>query len=157
MRSCLLQERIDFLESAEGFRREKANPAYSSMALMRSGYVHPKNCRGDRFVCLLGGYASYADGVGAYNLKERIEDREISLWTQQNLLLAMHLERSICNSRLPPDCHPDEGDYFRANDSRHRPTAADGREAGAIAIAASESTGGSSATGPSTPHQSIGE
>ncbi|CAI9086392.1 hypothetical protein A7K73_04870 [Candidatus Methylacidiphilum fumarolicum] len=44
---------------------------------------------GDKFVCRHCGYVSDADRVGAYNLKKRVKDPEISLWTPRDRVKAI--------------------------------------------------------------------
>ncbi|TFE70168.1 hypothetical protein A7K73_04640 [Candidatus Methylacidiphilum fumarolicum] len=77
--------------------------------------------------------------------KKRIGDPKISLRPPQNRLHAILLERFSRRNGKPPDWKPNEGeDYSKADHSRQGLTAADGREAGAIAIAICGSGAGSS-------------
>jgi IS605 OrfB family transposase len=79
----ILKERVEFKASAEGFRREQVNPAYSSQTCPKPecGCVHADNRRGDRFQCLHCGHIDDADRVAAANLKARLFDPEIHLDT----------------------------------------------------------------------------
>ena len=94
----ILNERIDFKASAEGFRREQVNPAYSSQTCPACGFVHTNNRQGDTFQCTHCGHADHADRVAAANLKARLGDPQITLWTPKEKVKAILLFRF--NARL---------------------------------------------------------
>ncbi len=97
MRS-ILKERVDFKASAGGSRREQVKLAYSSQTCPACGYVHGDNWRGDAFQCRWCGHADNADRVAAHNLKARLGDPEIHLWTPKEGGKAILLSRF--NARL---------------------------------------------------------
>lgn len=76
-----LQERMQFKASAEGFRHEQVNAAYSSQGCPQCDYVDKGNRKGDQFVCLHCGHEDQADRVGAVNTERRLTDREITRYT----------------------------------------------------------------------------
>lgn len=96
----VLNERTDFKASAGGSRREQVNPAYSSQTcpVPTCGFVHPDNRRGDAFQCLHCGHADSADRVAATNLKARLVDPEIRLYTPKAQVKTILLARF--NARL---------------------------------------------------------
>lgn len=91
----ILKDRTEFKASAEGFRREQVNPAYSSQTcpVETCGFVHSGNRRGDAFQCLHCGHADRADRVAAANLKARLFDSEITLWTPKERVKEILLSR----------------------------------------------------------------
>jgi IS605 OrfB family transposase len=96
----ILKDRTEFKASAEGFRREQVNPAYSSQTcpVDTCGFVHSGNRRGDAFQCLHCGHADRADRVAATNLKARGFDPEITLFTPKEWVKEILLARF--NARL---------------------------------------------------------
>jgi len=90
-----LKDRIEFLASAGGSRREQVNPAYSSQTcpVPTCGFVHADNRQGDAFQCLKCGHADDADRVAATNLKARAFDPEIRLWTPKARIKEILLAR----------------------------------------------------------------
>jgi IS605 OrfB family transposase len=89
-----IKERIEFKASAEGFRREQVNPAYSSQTCPPCGFVHKDNRQGDRFQCLYCGDANgNCDWVAAINLLARLADPDIHLYTPKERVKAILLER----------------------------------------------------------------
>jgi putative transposase len=96
----ILKERVEFKASAEGFRREQVNPAYSSQTCPKPecGFVHAHNRCGDRFQCLHCGHMDDADRVAAANLKARLFDPEIHLDTPKVRVKEILLMR--LNARL---------------------------------------------------------
>ncbi|WP_390886896.1 zinc ribbon domain-containing protein [Candidatus Methylacidiphilum fumarolicum] len=119
----------------------------------KCGYVHPKNRKGDRFVCRHCGHISDTDKVGAYNLKKRIGDPEIGLWMPRERLHAILVERLSRRSGKPSNWNPEEGNRPGADNSRQWRTAADGLEAGAIAIVTCRRASESSTAGSLTPRR----
>jgi putative transposase len=89
----LLQERTEFKASAAGCRRERVNPAYTSQMCPRCGFVNGKNRQGDRFKCLNCGYEQGADRVAAMNLKARVTDPGITVWTPKERVRIILLDR----------------------------------------------------------------
>lgn len=157
MRVGALQERIDFLASAGGSRREKVNPAYSSQACPKCDFVHPKNRAEDRFACLHCGCDSHADRVGGYNLKRRIGDPEIHPWTPRSRVKAILLERFSRRSGKPPDWKPERGTVpGRMTPGTGLPPQMD-TKAEAPKGATCGSADGSSAVCSSRPRRSTGE
>ncbi len=96
----ILKERVEFKASAEGFRREQVNPAYSSQTCPKPecGYVHADNRHGDRFQCRCCGHIDDADRVAAINLKTRLFDPDITLFTPKARVKEILLARF--NARL---------------------------------------------------------
>ncbi len=157
MRAGALQERIDFLASAGGSRREKVNPAYSSQACPKCDFVHPKNRAGDRFECPHCGHGSHADRVGGCNLKRRIGDPEILPWTPRSRVKAILLERFSRRSGKPPDWKPERGTVpGRMTPGTGLPPQMD-TKAGAPKGATCGSADGSSAVCSLRPRRSTGE
>jgi transposase len=95
----ILQERTEFKASAAGCRREQVNPAYTSQMCPCCGFVHGKNRNGDRFKCLHCGHEQDADQVAAINLKARLTDPEITLWTPKERVRTILLERFAARQR----------------------------------------------------------
>jgi len=96
----ILNDRIAFKASAEGFRREQVNPAYSSQTCPACGFVHEDNRRGEAFQCRHCGHVDDADRVAACNLKARFGDPAITLWTPKERVKAILLNRFY--ARLEP-------------------------------------------------------
>ncbi len=96
----ILKERTEFLASVEGFHRQQVNPAYTSQTCPNEtcGFVHAGNRRGDTFQCLHCGHADVADRVAAHNLKARLFDSEITLYTPRARVKEILLARF--NARL---------------------------------------------------------
>ena len=88
-----LKDRSEFKASAGGSRREDVNPAYSSQTCPTCGCVDKRNRKGDVFQCLYCGHRDHADRVGAHNLKTRLGDPDISLWTPKERVKAVLSER----------------------------------------------------------------
>ncbi|MBO0722216.1 MAG: transposase [Blastocatellia bacterium] len=98
-----LKERIEFKASAAGCRREQVNPAYTSQVCPSCGYLDKANRQGDRFQCRKCRHAGHADVIAAINLKARMNDREITLWTPKETVRIILLERY--EARLgTPEC-----------------------------------------------------
>ncbi len=89
----ILKDRSEFKASAGGSRREDVNPAYSSQTCPACGYVDRRNRQGDAFQCLHCGHRDHADRVGAHNLKARLGDPDITLFTPKERVKAILLER----------------------------------------------------------------
>lgn len=106
MRNSTIKERSYFLASAAGSRREKVNPAYSSQTCPRCGYVHERNRNGDKFVCLFCKWSGHSDWVGAYNLRRRIGDPEINLFTPKAQVKTILLNRFSHKTGASPDWKP---------------------------------------------------
>ncbi|MCP4713819.1 MAG: transposase, partial [Deltaproteobacteria bacterium] len=94
-----LKERTLFKASAAGCRRKQVNPAYTSQMCPRCWFVNGKNRNGDRFKCLNCGHIQEADQVAAQNLKARLTDPEITLWTPKEKVKAILLERFAARQR----------------------------------------------------------
>jgi len=94
----ILNERIAFKASAGGSRREQVNPAYSSQMCPACGFVHTDNRQGDAFQCTHCGHADHADRVAAINLRARLGDPEITLYTPNDRVKSILLVRF--NARL---------------------------------------------------------
>jgi len=99
----ILKERVEFKASARGSRREQVNPAYSSQTCPVCGFVHPGNRQGDAFQCRYCGHADDADRVAAYNLKARLADDQIQLWTPGPVVKAILLARFNARLESPGD------------------------------------------------------
>ena len=97
MRS-IQKERMEFKALAKGFRRQQVNPAYTSQMCSVCGDVNSKNRTGDRFQCLHCGHGDDADRVAAHNLKARMFDPEIHLYTPKGKVKEILLARF--NARL---------------------------------------------------------
>ena len=95
----ILKERMEFKASAECFRREQVNPAYTSQTCPACGFVHRDNRHGDAFKCLHCGHTDVADRVAATNLEARWFDPEIALYTPKGRVKEILLARF--NARLP--------------------------------------------------------
>jgi len=89
----ILKDRVEFMASARGSRREQVNPAYSSQMCPICGYVQRDNRKGDRFQCIRCKHADHADRVAAKNLKARKDDPEIFLYTPKERVKAILLAR----------------------------------------------------------------
>lgn len=102
----ILNKRTDFRASAEGFRREQVNPAYSSQTCPVCGWVHKDNRSGDAFQCLKCGHADCADRVAAHNLKARHGDPGITLFTPKERVKSVLIDRFYAGWKPPPggDC-----------------------------------------------------
>lgn len=85
----VLKERTEFKASTAGCRREQVNPAYTSQMCPVCGFVNGQNRNGDRFKCLHCGHGDGADRVAAQNLKARMTDPEITLWTPKERVKAV--------------------------------------------------------------------
>jgi putative transposase len=109
MRNRIINERSHFKASAAGSCRERVNPAYSSQLCPRCGDVHPKNRNGDKFVCLFCGWVGYSDRVGAHNLRNRMDDPDITLWMPKGQVRTILLNRFSQRTGETPDWKP-EGD-----------------------------------------------
>ncbi len=123
MRNTTINERSHFKASVAGSCRQRVNPAYSSQPCPRCGYVHANNRHGDRFVCLFCGWAGYADWVGAHNLRNRMDDPEITLWMPKDRVRTILLSRFSQRTGEAPDWKP-QGDCSGVRDSRHQATTA---------------------------------
>ncbi|MBI1925798.1 transposase [Candidatus Poribacteria bacterium] len=94
----ILNERTEFKASAGGSRREQVNPAYSSQTCPSCWFVHKDNRQGDAFQCTHCGHADHADRVAAQNLKARLGDPQITLYTPKERVKTLLLYRF--NARL---------------------------------------------------------
>ena len=90
-----LTERLEFRTAAGCSRLETVNAAYTSQACPNPacGYVHRDNRHGDRFHCLQCGWDGDADVVAGMNLKARVDDPDIPLWTPKEKVKAILDER----------------------------------------------------------------
>jgi len=120
MRNRLINERSHFMASAAGVCRQRVNPAFSSQQCPRCGYVHPKNRNGDKFVCLFCGWVGYSDRVGAHNLRNRMDDPEITLWMPKGQVWTILRSRFSQRTGETPDWKP-KGDCSGV-DSRYQVT-----------------------------------
>src|SRR5579859_7941873 len=89
----IVEERLDFKASAEGSCRKHVNPAYPEC-----GSLDSKNRAGNAFQCQHCGYGDDAEGLAAHNLKARLSDPDISLYTPKERVRAVLLDRF--NARL---------------------------------------------------------
>jgi putative transposase len=89
----ILKDRSQFKASAGGSRLVDVNPAYTSQTCPACGYLDKRNRQGDVFQCLHCGHRDHADRVGAHNLKVRLGDPQITLWTPKERVKAVLLER----------------------------------------------------------------
>jgi putative transposase len=94
-----LAERTDFKASAAGCRRRQVNPAYTSQTCPRCWFVDGQNRNGDRFKCVRCAYETSADRVAALNLKARLTDPDITLWTPKERVKAILLARFAAQQR----------------------------------------------------------
>ena len=100
-----LKERMGFLALVEGFHHKQANPAYTSQTCPTCLFVDPGNRSGDVFQCLYCGHRDDVDRVAANNLKTRLNDHEITLYTPKAVVKAILLKRfndSLEKRGLPP-------------------------------------------------------
>ncbi len=96
-----LKERLEFKASVKGFDRKQVNAAYSSQTCTECGFVHRKNRQADKFQCLWCGHAGCSDHVAAINLKSRLNDPEITLYTPVARVKQILLERFIARFGKP--------------------------------------------------------
>ena len=96
------------------------NPAYSSQLCPQCGYVHVKNRNGDKFVCLYCGWVGHSDRVGAYNLRNRMDDSGVPLFMPKGQVLTTLLSRFSLRTSESPDWKP-KGDCSGV-DSRYQVT-----------------------------------
>ncbi len=96
-----LKERLEFKASVKGFDRKQVNAAYSSQTCSECGFVHRKNRQADKFQCLWCGHAGFSDHVAAINLKGRLNDPEITLYTPLARVKQILLERFIARFGKP--------------------------------------------------------
>jgi hypothetical protein len=89
----ILKDRSEFKASAGGSRLADVNPAYSSQTCPACGYLDKRNRQGDVFQCLHCGHRDDADRVGAHNLKARLGDPYINLWTPKERVKSILIER----------------------------------------------------------------
>jgi putative transposase len=94
-----LADRTDFKASAAGCHRRHVNPAYTSQTCPRCWFVDGQNRNGDRFKCRKCLYEAPADWVAAMNLKARLTDLEITLWTPKEQVKTILLERVAAQQR----------------------------------------------------------
>jgi putative transposase len=120
MRNATINERSLFKASAAGVCRKRVNPAYTSQPCPRCGYVHAKNRNGDRFVCLFCGWVGHSDWVGAHNLRNRMDDPDITLWMPKARVRTILLSRFSQQTGETPDWKP-RGDCSGV-DSRYQVT-----------------------------------
>lgn len=99
----ILQERTEFKAWAAGCRRKQVNPAYTSQMCPCCGFVNGKNRNGDRFKCLNCGHEQDADQVAAINLKARVTDPDITLWTPKERVRAILLNRFAADNERSAD------------------------------------------------------
>ena len=95
-----LKERTEFKASTAGCRRRQVNPAYTSQTCPFCGFVDGQNRKGDRFKCVMCAYEQVADRVAALNLKARLTDPDITLWTPKERVKAILLARFAAQQRL---------------------------------------------------------
>jgi transposase len=106
MRNSTINKRSHFKASVVGSHREKVNPAYSSQLCPQCGYVHAKNRNGDKFVCLYCGWVGHSDRVGAYNLRNRMDDSGVPLFMPKGQVLTTLLSRFSLRTSESPDWKP---------------------------------------------------
>jgi hypothetical protein len=94
MRNRTINERSHFKASAADVCRKRVNPAFSPQQCPRWGYVHPENPNEDKFVCLYCGWIRHCDRVEAPNLRNRMDEPEITLWMLKGQV------RTILHSRF---------------------------------------------------------
>jgi transposase len=95
----VLADRTDFKALAAGCRHRQVNPAYTSQTCPRCWFVDGQNRNGDRFKCVMCTYEASADRVAAMNLKARLTDPEITLWTPKEQVKAILLARFAAQKR----------------------------------------------------------
>lgn len=88
-----LQERTAFKALAGCSGHQQVNPAYTSQTCPSCGFVHSHNRHFDTFQCSHCGFAAHADEVAATNLLNRVDDREITLYTPYQRVKAILEER----------------------------------------------------------------
>ncbi len=120
MRNATINSRSHFKASVERCYRRPVNPASSSQLCPRCGYVHARNRKRDLFVCLFCGQAGNSDRVGAHNLRNRMDDPDISLWIPKALVRTILLNRFSQQTGETPDWKP-KGDCS-GEDYRHQVT-----------------------------------
>jgi IS605 OrfB family transposase len=103
-----LDERLAFKASAGGSCRKHVNPAYSSQTCPYCGYLHKINRSGDTFQCQHCGHRDDADRVAALNLKTRLNDPDITLFTPKEQV------KAILNNRFTARLREAEGDQSRS-------------------------------------------
>ncbi len=114
-----LKERIEFKASAAGCRREQVNPAYSSQVCPSCGYLNKANRQGDRFQCQKCRHAGHADVIAAINLKARMNDREITLYTPKETVRIILVSRYEARLGTPECLEREDQDGDRSGaDSR---------------------------------------
>lgn len=94
-----LADRTDFKASAAGCRHRQVNPAYTSQTCPRCWFVDGQNRNGDTFKCVKCAYEASADWVAAMNLKARLTDPEITLWTPKEQVKTILLDRFAAQKR----------------------------------------------------------
>jgi transposase len=94
-----LADRTDFKASAAGCRHRQVNPAYTSQTCPRCWFVDGQNRNGDRFKCVKCAYEAPADWVAAMNLKARVTDPDITLWTPKEQVKLILLARFAAQMR----------------------------------------------------------
>lgn len=95
----VLADRTDFKALAAGCHRRQVNPAYTSQTCPRCWFVDGQNRNGDKFKCVMCTYEASADRVAAMNLKARLTDPEITLWTPKEQVKAILLARFAAKKR----------------------------------------------------------
>ena len=101
----IIQQRTEFKAQVEGFHLESVNAAYTSQECPLCHFTDRRNRKGDAFLCLICGYASGADHVGAQNTKHRMTDREITRWTpfrEVKVILNARYQRWLETEREAP-------------------------------------------------------
>lgn len=105
-----LRERLEFRTEAGCSRLETVNAAYTSQTCPNPtcGFVHQDNRHGDQFHCLQCGWDGDADVVAGMNILQRLDDPEIRLWTPNEQVKAILMERfrrrketPLVGTRLP--------------------------------------------------------
>lgn len=76
------KERLEFFSELFNINVKYVNPAYTSQECNDCHYVHKENRNGDVFNCKHCGNKGHADHIAAKNIKQRMSDAEITLYTK---------------------------------------------------------------------------
>ena len=91
-----LKERLEFLSHLFDINVTYINPAYTSQECNHCHYVNKQNRNGDYFKCKVCGLTGHADHLAAKNIKNRMNDKAITIYTKhkdvKELLNARHQE-----------------------------------------------------------------
>jgi transposase len=89
----IINQRFTFKSQAGGSSLESVNAAYSSQTCPACGYLDPLNRKRDRFQCLNCGTVLDADTAASRNLKARLDDPDIQLWTSTKRVREILVQR----------------------------------------------------------------